>query len=102
MAKSFDEFMKRLSPAVRKAAMTKAKHYKAGIEAAEAVRTIRQAAKMGQQDLADALGISQPAIAKMERQRDLKLSTLMAIVDAAGGSLVIRLHGKSLRLSRAG
>jgi predicted transcriptional regulator len=90
MAKSYQEFMSRLSPAVRKAALAKAKKYQAEIEAADAVKMIRVAAKMGQLELANALGVSQPAVAKMERQKDMKLSTLMAVVSAAGGSMEIR------------
>ncbi len=90
MAKSYDDILKNASPAVRKAAAAKAKQYKAEIDAAAAVRQIREASAMGQKQLADALGVSQPAVAKMEKQKDIRLSTLFSIVNAAGGSMEIR------------
>jgi DNA-binding XRE family transcriptional regulator len=90
MAKSFDEMLGNVSPAVRKAALAKAERYKAEMRAADVVKTIRAAAKLGQREMADAIGVTQPAIAKMERQADIKLSTLMAVVKAAGGTLRIQ------------
>jgi DNA-binding transcriptional regulator YiaG len=90
VAKSFDEMLKKVSPAVRKAALAKAAKDQQKIDAANAVKRIREAAKLGQQQLAEAMGVSQPAVAKLERQHDMRLSTLMAIVSAAGGSMEIR------------
>lgn len=41
-------------------------------------------------DTAQALGIKQPAALKIERQTDLYLSTLRRFVEAAGGTLELR------------
>jgi hypothetical protein len=36
------------------------------------------------------MGVKQPAIAKMERQKDMKLSTLHQLITSFGGSLQLR------------
>jgi DNA-binding XRE family transcriptional regulator len=46
---------------------------------------IRQAANLTQTELAEALGVGQAAVAKIERRQDLLLSTLRADLAAAGG-----------------
>jgi DNA-binding XRE family transcriptional regulator len=46
---------------------------------------IRQAANLTQTELAEALGVGQAAVAKIERRQDLLLSTLRAYLAAAGG-----------------
>ncbi|MCJ2131039.1 XRE family transcriptional regulator [Methylobacterium sp. E-045] len=45
-----------------------------------------------QDDIARELGITQPAVLKMERQTDLYLSTLRRFVEAAGGKLELRVE----------
>jgi DNA-binding XRE family transcriptional regulator len=50
---------------------------------------LRKAENLSQRDLASRLGVSQPAIAKMEAQDDVQLSTLQRLVAALGGSLEI-------------
>ncbi|MFM2042312.1 MAG: hypothetical protein RLY86_888 [Pseudomonadota bacterium] len=53
----------------------------------------------------DSLGISQPSVSKIERQTDLYLSTLRRFVEAAGGTLELRVEfpGKPpLRLTGLG
>lgn len=50
--------------------------------------SLRQNLELSQRDLAKALGISQPAVAKMEqRGNDIKLSTLKRYVESMGGKL---------------
>ena len=100
MAKPLTSILNSVSPAVRKSARSRADVYKAEIEAAGAVKRIRKSAMLGQKQLADALGVTQPAVAKLERQKDMKLSTLMAIARAAGGTLDIRFKGpgKSIQI----
>ncbi len=90
MADSFRDLLGRVDTKIRVAAKVRAARLRSRIDAADAVRLIRNAARISQAELAGALGVKQPAIAKMERQADMKLSTLMAIVDAAGGSMEIR------------
>jgi len=40
--------------------------------------------------MAQALGVKQPSVLKIERQTDLYLSTLKRFVEAAGGTLELR------------
>lgn len=50
--------------------------------------SLRQNLELSQRDLAKALGISQPAVAKIEqRGNDIKLSTLKRYVETMGGKL---------------
>ncbi len=50
---------------------------------------LRKAENLSQRDLATRLGVSQPAVAKMEAQEDVQLSTLQRLVAALGGSLEV-------------
>lgn len=50
---------------------------------------IREARRHSQIELADKLGIQQPAVSKIERQTDLYLSTLSNYIRAVGGELEI-------------
>ncbi|WP_324750997.1 helix-turn-helix domain-containing protein [Sphingomonas sp. LY54] len=62
---------------------------------------IRKAVGMGQAEVADALGIKQPSVSKIERQADMNLSTLREYIAAIGGELdlVVRLpSGKTVTL----
>ena len=56
----------------------------------EGLRALRLIAKRSQEQIAEGLGVSQPAVLKMERQTDLYLSTLRRFVEAAGGTLELR------------
>lgn len=50
--------------------------------------SLRQNLELSQRDLAKALGISQPAVAKIEqRGNEIKLSTLKRYVETMGGKL---------------
>ena len=50
---------------------------------------LRKAENLSQRDLAARLGVSQPAVAKMESQDDVQLSTLQRLVAALGGNLEV-------------
>lgn len=50
---------------------------------------LRKARKVSQRQLAEAVGVSQPAIAKMEREKDMKLSTLKRLAEGMGGVLKV-------------
>ncbi len=78
-----------VSPQIRKEAIRKAKRDQKRIDAANAVKAIRSHAGISQNQLASLLNIKQPAVAKMERQNDMKLSTLAQIVRQVGGSMNI-------------
>jgi transcriptional regulator with XRE-family HTH domain len=51
------------------------------------LKDLRKAKELTQVRLAEALGIRQATIAKMEKQSDLMLSTLRSYVEAMGGRL---------------
>jgi predicted transcriptional regulator len=55
-------------------------------------------ADRSQEQIAQALGIKQPSVLKIERQTDLYLSTLRRFVEAAGGTLesCVELPGKGV------
>lgn len=50
---------------------------------------LRKAMELSQEQVADALMVGQPAVAKVERRGDLQLSTLRRYVEALGGELVV-------------
>jgi hypothetical protein len=58
----------------------------------EGLKALRLLAKRSQEQIAQGLGIKQPAVLKMERQTDLYLSTLRRFVEAAGGTLELRVE----------
>jgi DNA-binding XRE family transcriptional regulator len=50
---------------------------------------LRNARGLSQKMLAEALGIQQPAVAKMEKRADMYISTLRSHIEAMGGRLEI-------------
>jgi predicted XRE-type DNA-binding protein len=56
----------------------------------EGLKALRLLAERSQEQIADVLGIKQPSVHKIERQADLYLSTLRRFVEAAGGTLELR------------
>ncbi|KAE9530142.1 helix-turn-helix domain-containing protein [Testudinibacter aquarius] len=81
---TLDEIMARL-PAERQAKI----HEKAQELILEVgLSQLREEMELSQKDLAQALGISQPAVAQIEqRGNELKLSTLKRYVETMGGKL---------------
>ncbi len=57
----------------------------------EGLKALREIAERSQEQIARALGVKQPSVLKMERQTDLYLSTLRRFVEAAGGTLELRI-----------
>ena len=58
----------------------------------EGLKALRELADRSQEQIAQALGVKQPSVLKMERQADLYLSTLRRFVEAAGGTLELRVE----------
>lgn len=58
----------------------------------EGLKALRLLARRSQDQIARALGVKQPSVLKMERQTDLYLSTLRRFVEAAGGTLELRVE----------
>lgn len=86
MAKSFDELVKRTT--------TKRTRDKAAKRTQELLGELllsecRQMAGKSQQEVATILGIKQPSLSKLEKQRDMQISTLQKIVAALGGELEV-------------
>lgn len=61
-----------------------------------ALEELRKALGITQVELADILGISQENISRMEKRKDMKISTLRRYIEAVGGklNLVVQLPGK--------
>ncbi len=66
---------------------------------------IRNALQRSQADIAEKCGIKQAAVSRLERRRDMRISTLRNLVEAMGGSLslVIRFsHRGPIHISQFG
>jgi transcriptional regulator with XRE-family HTH domain len=86
MARSFDELVKRT--------VTKRTRQRAAARTCELLgelllAEIRERAGKSQRQVADALGIRQPSLSKLEKQSDMQISTLRRIVHALGGRLEV-------------
>jgi transcriptional regulator with XRE-family HTH domain len=58
----------------------------------EGLKALRKLTRHSQEQIAQSLGVKQPSVLKMERQADLYLSTLRRFVEAAGGTLELRVE----------
>jgi len=86
MARKFSELTKEF-PAERRARIDAAKtRRREDMELAE----LRQALSLTQSTLAEALGVKQAEISKIENRADIFVSTLRRFVQAMGGDLEIR------------
>jgi len=86
VAKSFDQLVKRTtSQATRRKAARRSRELLAELLLGE----VRKLAGKSQRELADALGIKQPSLSKLESQGDMQISTLKRIVEALGGEVHI-------------
>ena len=53
---------------------------------------IRKFMGLTQEELASALGVTQPSLSKLENQDDMQVSTLRRLIEALGGKLEIIAH----------
>ena len=86
MAKSFDELVKRTT--------TKRTCARAAVRTRELLgelllSEVRKLTGKSQRQVAEALGIKQPSLSKLEKQSDMQISTLRRIVQALGGELEV-------------
>jgi transcriptional regulator with XRE-family HTH domain len=81
--KKLKELLAKTNPEVIERARLRAKR------ALVALHAVRRAREMTQETLADALGITQPEVSKLERRADLYVSTLRRYIEAMGGQLEI-------------
>jgi predicted XRE-type DNA-binding protein len=61
---------------------------------------LRADAGVSQSELAERLGVSQPAVSKLEHAADMRLSTLQSYVEGLGGTMELRIEvaGKTTHL----
>ncbi len=88
MARNFRELEEKMSPEARARAEAMAKDMMAEMLLAE----IRKLAGLTQEELAEALGVTQPSLSKLENQDDMHVSTLRRLIEALGGQLEIIAH----------
>lgn len=83
--RSFDELRHRMSPERR------ARNEEATTVLLQemALHELRQARERTQQDVARALHVKQPAVAKLEQRADIYVSNLRRYIEALGGTLEI-------------
>src|SRR5256885_8069234 len=81
----FGELRKRMAPERRIRNAETTRHMLAEM----ALHELRQARARSQEELARALKVGQPAVAKLERRTDMYVSNLRRYVEALGGSLEI-------------
>src|ERR1700686_2978242 len=86
MAKSFDELVGRTaSKKTRDRAARRTRELLGELLLSE----VRKLAGKSRRQLAEALGIKQPSLSKLEKQTDMQISTLQRIVRALGGELEV-------------
>lgn len=89
MGRTHSEVMAALPEARRKAIEARAAELIAEVEGLQALRKL---AARSQAEMAAKLKIKQPSVHKIEKQTDLYLSTLRRYVEAAGGTLELRVQ----------
>jgi transcriptional regulator with XRE-family HTH domain len=96
--RSFDELRKKMGPA----RLAKSDALAREFEAEMLLTELRKIEGITQVELAERLGIKQPAISQLEQQDDMQISTLQRIVMALGGVLeiTVRLPGGEYRLGQ--
>jgi len=83
MATPFSELKKDMSPQRRENIENRART----ILIHMALQELRQTRQLTQQGLADILNMNQAALSKMEKQSDMRISTLRKLLSAMGGNL---------------
>lgn len=98
MPRNFKELEAKMSPERRASIHAMARDAMAEMLLAE----IRRQAGLTQTNLAEALGIKQPSLSKLEAQDDMQISTLRRIIEALGGELelVAKLPGGTVKLAQ--
>jgi len=85
---SFSELTKALSPERR----ARIEIRKIELREEMALNELRQAIGVSQEVLAEQLQVLQPAIAKLEKRADIRISSLRRMIEAMGGALEIKAH----------
>lgn len=98
MPRNFRELEAQMAPERLARAEIKAKEIITDMLLAE----IRNQVGLTQKELAATLEIKQPSLSKIESQDDMKIGTLIRIIEALGGELelIVHLPGGDIRLSQ--
>jgi transcriptional regulator with XRE-family HTH domain len=98
MPRNFRELEAQMAPERLARAEIKAKEIMTDMLLAE----IRKQVGLTQKELAATLKIKQPSLSKIESQDDMKIGTLIRIIEALGGELELIAHlpGGDVRLSQ--
>lgn len=97
--KNFEQLRERMSEEQRAKADQKYNQLRTEMMVAE----IRKLSGMTQQQLADELGVTQPSIAKAEKQCDMEIGTLSSMIEGLGGRLeliAIMPEGQEIRITQ--
>ena len=86
---SVEEVMAALPKARRKAIEARGNELLARVAQRMTLKEIRKGRKISQAEVAEALGIGQMQISRLERRRDPRLSTMQRTVAALGGKLTL-------------
>ncbi len=89
MGRTLDQIISAMPPESQARVAQKSAEFHAEVEGLKALRLL---AMRSQEQIAQGLGIKQPSVLKIERQTDLYLSTLRRFVEAAGGTLELRVQ----------
>jgi transcriptional regulator with XRE-family HTH domain len=89
MGRTVDEVMASLPPERQERIKARAAEM---LREIEGLKALRKLAACSQEQIARSLGVKQPSVLKIERQTDLYLSTLRRFVEAAGGTLELRVE----------
>jgi predicted transcriptional regulator len=84
----FGELTKGFTPARRARVAAKA----AALRETMTLEELRKARSLSQEEVAAALTVNQPAVAKLEKRSDMHVSNLRRYIEALGGTLEITAH----------
>src|ERR1700739_2037222 len=84
----FSALTKDFTPARRARVAAKA----AALREAMTLEELRKARSLSQGEVAEALMVNQPAVAKLEKRGDMHVSNLRRYIEALGGTLEITAH----------
>jgi transcriptional regulator with XRE-family HTH domain len=102
MAIPFDEVLARFTPEQRAEIQARASKM---IGEELNLRDVRESVSKSQAQIAEALGVEQAAVSRLERRADMYVSTLRKLIQAMGGELdvVARFPGRSpVRIAQFG
>jgi transcriptional regulator with XRE-family HTH domain len=86
--KPFSELTGNLTPARRARVAAKA----AALRESMNLEELRKARALSQEEVAAAMTVKQPAVAKLEKRGDMHVSNLRRYIEALGGTLEITAH----------